>query len=217
MDMPAFALLPSMSAGSLVLLLIITILYFGLIGFLSYRYVKSFDNGFKVITAAAAVYLAVLAGWRFLDERHREVARSFAEKQLALCLDATEAAATIAASYNHVFGISDHELHKSSRRFQELYYGSLATVEDDDVANAMIEFQEIAHKEGWGNSNHNEDNLETKQRLDCEIINLADACRKMIQSNWEIRILSPSTTTKLKASTAPPDSKVRCREKKSNE
>jgi hypothetical protein len=208
MDMPAFVLLPSMSVGSLVLLVVMTVLYFGLVSFLSYRYVESFDNGFKVITAAAAVYLAVLAGWRFLDERRREVARSFAEKQLTLCLDAAEAGATIAASYNHVFGISHHELHKSSRRFQELYYGSLATVEDEGVAKAMIEFQKSAHQGGWGNSNqHDDPNL--KQILDCEIINLADACRKMIQSNWEIQILSESTTTKLKASTAA-DTKVPC-------
>lgn len=207
--MSGAGLLPSMSLTSLVELIVVTVMYFGAVILLMFRYALSFDHGFRAIAAAATVYIAVLAGWRFLDQRQREVTSGFGDKQLALCLDAAEAAATIAESYNPEHTVSPDEIHKSRLRFQQLYYGSLAIVEDDSVANAMIQFQKHAAVKTGATIEKPEpkvtEALNAMQLLDQDSLDLAGACRDLVQENWQIELLK-SVIDKVKAASPNPKS-----------
>jgi hypothetical protein len=199
--MTASALFPSVSPGTIVFVAILTAAYFGISVFLSYRYVGTFENRLKAVSIFGAIYLAVLAGWKFLDQRQREVESAFAEKQLALCIDAGEVAATIATSYYNDAALSPDAFQKARLRFIQLYFGSLAIVEDDEVANAMIKFRNEAiappAKASTGSADATSaDALNHREALYNAALDLADACRAMLKVHWQIELLPQDTKAK---------------------
>lgn len=111
-----------------------------------------------------------------------EARRPFLEKQLDLCFQATDAAASIAAGTPAPVASET-----PSETFRRLYLGKLALVEDQGVACAMTRFGRATGA-----------NLLNKQPLpggaiDCPdgaptiqqaALDLAQACRKLIITGW---------------------------------
>lgn len=99
------------------------------------------------------------------ETRRVEATRPYLETQLKLYTEATKTAATIATSDN------PDEVAKAKKRFFELYYGELALVERDRVANAMIAF-----KKALDAGKHEE--------LSGLSLSLARACRDELAVSW---------------------------------
>jgi hypothetical protein len=79
------------------------------------------------------------------DKGTREPKKPFHEAQLDLCRDASEAAATLASLTPRGEASSEQSeapWEKARARFEQLYWGSLAVVEDEDLEGRMVDFRE---------------------------------------------------------------------------
>ncbi|MDB5704616.1 MAG: hypothetical protein JWN66_1732 [Sphingomonas bacterium] len=100
-------------------------------------------------------------------QRRIEARRPFLERQLALYTEATHAAATIATSTNAAAVAS------ARTRFDELYWGELALVEDSTVEQAMMAYRSGLEREA--------DRAELQQLS----LGLAVACRDSLAVSWD--------------------------------
>lgn len=116
-----------------------------------------------------------------LEAQQFEAAKPFLQRQLDLCVDASNAAATLASAQD------PGRVAAAMDRFWELYYGSLHIVEDfgdDSVAQKMVDF---------GNRVENLPSdakllaaLDAGERgLKVESLSIADACRRLIEQSWK--------------------------------
>jgi hypothetical protein len=96
-------------------------------------------------------------------QRRIEASRPFLEKQLEFYLDATLVAAIIAVSKD------DAAVAAATERFNELFWGKLALVEDKGVEQGMIAFKEAVEKGG-----------DREQAS----LDLAHACRNSLAKSW---------------------------------
>ena len=107
----------------------------------------------------------------------------FLERQLELCMEASNVAAILATTR------SRKAFDQAHSRFLELYWGPLSVVENRDVSQAMIDFlgalDGLAGKGG------------PLPRSDLEHLSyeLAKKVRELILGAWEIRKLKPSVGT----------------------
>jgi hypothetical protein len=100
-----------------------------------------------------------------LDEQRREINRSFWEKQFALYMDASEAAATVATS-------GDKESReKAASRFWVLYWGPLAAVED--VRRKPPEYRQASKRSGAEQSSVQD----VHNRIEETMVNFGEALR----------------------------------------
>ena len=103
------------------------------------------------------------------ETRRIEATRPFLDRQLNLYTVATQAAATLATS-------SDEEaLQEAKKRFWSLYWGELALVEDNGVAEAMEYFGYALERESAGTE------LKTLS------LQLAHACRDSLAESWGVK------------------------------
>ncbi len=106
--------------------------------------------------------------------REREIKKAFWEKQMALYIEASDAAAKIATL---PVGRKDRE--KAEERFQQLYWGPLVLVEDEGVKDAMMKFNRCL--QGLDERCRPED-LKNLSLL------LANKCRASIKNAWKVEL-----------------------------
>ena len=97
----------------------------------SYRF---WDLVLKASSAIGFILAALFSYNQYLDTATRDARKPFLEKQLELCVEAADSAATIATSPES----SDVEASKA--RFDRLYWGSLAIFDNQAIADAMERF-----------------------------------------------------------------------------
>ncbi|MBL8525662.1 MAG: hypothetical protein JNN20_18430 [Betaproteobacteria bacterium] len=96
------------------------------------------------------------------------------EKQLALYLEATSTAATLAST-------DDEAAWNDARNnFWRLYLGPLCMVENTAVESAMVEFGIALGDDSLG--------FESRATLADLSLNLAMACRKSIRTDWKVQM-----------------------------
>src|SRR5262249_25734046 len=102
---------------------------------------KRWDTVLKLAGALVLVVGVVGGGWQYRTTTEKEFKQKYWEQQLALYIEATNTASTLAT----IPKIEDETESKGMRdkakvRFWQLYYGPLALVTDKDVDAAVVEF-----------------------------------------------------------------------------
>lgn len=140
--------------------------------------------GSTINTWVPTIMIVVTAGvgiWQYSDAQQFEAARPFLQKQLDLCIEASDAAAALATA------AQPGPVTAAMERFWQLYYGSLHIVEDtgtESVAARMVTFGDTLKKlpadpvtlAAIGRD---------QRKLDIPSLDIAKACRKLIEKNWK--------------------------------
>ncbi len=127
------------------------------------------------ISTLAPIGAVIVFGWGvFQFHRANELAfrRPYWEKQIALYLEATSTAATLASTDD------EHEWDQARNTFWRLYHGPLCLVEDRAVESAMIDFG-MALDEA-------QVNFDNRAGFSNLSLQLAIACRNSIRSDWRV-------------------------------
>ena len=110
-----------------------------------------------------------------LAEAQREAKKPFYEQQLALYLEATNVASRISVP------LGEEDKRAAITRFWQLYWGQLALVESQAVANAMVAFKNVL-----------EDTTLTDEvradQLRLKTIALAHKCRDSLEKSWNLEL-----------------------------
>lgn len=139
----------------------------------SYRF---WDLVLKAGSAIGFILAALFSYSQYLDTATRDARKPFLEKQLELCVEASDSAAMIATSPR------PSDVKASKVRFDRLYWGSLAIFDNKRIAHAMKEFNSVvtAHWSG-GDLASNERAREALRPLSEEI---AHECRDLVIASW---------------------------------
>ncbi len=129
------------------------------------------DALLKIASLAAVLAGVPLGLWKYLDTAGKNLRKPFWERQLALYVEATSAAATLASS-------SDIEMKSAAEAtFWRLYFGPLAIVEDEGVEAAMVKLGRCLQLQDYD-----------KGELEKLSLALAHACRDSIGNTWSMTL-----------------------------
>src|SRR5215831_3589514 len=92
-----------------------------------------------VMAGLGATLLFLIGLWQFSITSRNEFAKPVLQKQLDLCIEATEAAATLAEDVR--LGKDPGE-NKKAINYRSLYFGRLGVVEDRCLYRTMVNFKE---------------------------------------------------------------------------
>ena len=110
-----------------------------------------------------------------------EAAMPFLQRQLDLCVEASDAAASLASATNA------ERIAVARDRFWQLYFGSLHIVEDfgeGSVENRMIGFGKALNQAPADNSELAAMNID-KRGLKSPALDIGKACRALIVKGWQ--------------------------------
>lgn len=103
----------------------------------------------------------------------RESQQPFLERQLNLYIEASDTAALIAS-------LDDGPARQAALiRFWQLYWGSLAVVEDQHVESAMVEFGRLLESSS---------DKTTRESLKHAALKIAHSCRSSISASWDYEL-----------------------------
>jgi hypothetical protein len=155
-----------------------------------------FEKLAKLASTLGAIALGLWAAFTYYDTANRDVQKSFNDAQLALCKEASDAAATLASVTplpipdNAAIKPTDkiEDAWRIARvRFEQLYWGSLAIVENSDVESRMVEFRTLL-------TSHEEEmradklNVGLRPFIRNAALNIAHACRDLVSKTWQINL-----------------------------
>jgi hypothetical protein len=155
------------------------------------------DEFTKIASLIGAVILGGGAAFTYYDTANRELAKPFNDAQLSLCKEASDTAAalalTVPTSGQQIGARGPEESGGIARaRFEQLFWGSLAIVENDAVASKMVQFRNLVlvrEKETGANQPSVADAQGGLQRA---AIGIAHACRDLVSKTWQLKL--PSLT-----------------------
>jgi hypothetical protein len=149
---------------------------------------EKFDDVLKVVTIVGGLgsFIWAVVQWqqgqengrverreaaeRATEQRRIEAQKPFLQKQLELYGEAVRTTAKISA------GPIGEDRTVLLKRFVELFYGELATVENREVASAMVSFKAALDKK------HDDDELRQLS------LALAHAVRRSLDESWGIKV-----------------------------
>jgi hypothetical protein len=151
------------------------------------------DQFAKILSMLSAVAVGVGAIVTYYDTANRELQKPFNDIQLSLCKDASETAATIASLQPlsspaplSADGLKE-PLHQARMRFEQLYWGSLAIVENTDVEQKMVDFRKgVLALETPAIESKREGQLPGS--LHVKALDLAHACRDLVSKTWQLSL-----------------------------
>jgi hypothetical protein len=141
-----------------------------------------------------AIALGLWAAFTYYDTANRELEKSFNDAQLTLCKEASDAAATLASV---VPTTATQPIEPTDKiedpwriarvRFEQLYWGSLAIVENEEVEARMVEFRTLLTQH---EDQLREDRLNVGLRpfIRNAALNIAHACRSLVSKTWQINL-----------------------------
>jgi hypothetical protein len=155
------------------------------------------DEFVKLASMIGGVFLAAGALIAYYDKGTREQKKPFREAQLSLCRDASEAAAILASLTPRREGggaPSEDTWEKARARFEQLYWGSLAVVEDKGLEARMVDFREqlIKYEKELRAGTLGEDKRLDLQQL---ALRIAHASRALIAKGWRLVLPEPKGKT----------------------
>jgi hypothetical protein len=143
--------------------------------------VISISNG---ISASAAVpWLISLATlgvgfWQFSRQQKQTNRQAFLQKQLDLCIQASDIAARLASEPD------PDEWEKARIIFWRLYWGPLSMVENPAVETAMVKLGQVVPPEKVDSNKM----LEAKALLKGPSYRLAHAARDLVLDSWQVKL-----------------------------
>jgi len=140
-----------------------------------------------LITAVGAAVLFLVGIWQFSITARNEIAKPVFAKQLELCVEVSQAAATLARS-----DINTEVRAESRTTFLSNYFGKLAVVEDQCLYYKMIEFKRIVldPKEADEQNKSKKEMIEILDGKNRAALGIAFACRRLISKFWNTGVLS---------------------------
>ncbi|SFH65521.1 hypothetical protein [Albimonas pacifica] len=121
-----------------------------------------------MVTAAVGLGGIAVSAWNYAATQELAARRPFLERQMTLCFEASRLAAQLATSPDAAARA------KAGARFEELYWGELAIVEDAPVEQAMVAF-----RRKWTAG-------EDPTALRVPALTIAHRCRELVLSSWDI-------------------------------
>jgi hypothetical protein len=150
------------------------------------------DEFTKIASLIGAVIVGGAAAFTYYDTANRELAKPFNDAQLALCKEASDTAAALASptSLQQVGARGPADKIEGSggiarARFEQLFWGSLAIVENQDVASKMVEFRNLVLK-----SESDPNQPVARGALQQAAIRIAHACRDLVSKTWQLKLPS---------------------------
>jgi hypothetical protein len=137
---------------------------------------RTFEDKIKLITVAGGVLVGIGAVLSYVDTANREIKKSYAEKRLSLCIDASDSAATLA---DREYGAPPSNSWNMARaRFETLYWGSLAIFENTDVESKYVGFRKLLVIPAQSES----DVYTLRQAA----LAVSHACRRLVSEAWTL-------------------------------
>ena len=124
-----------------------------------------------LIASFGGTLLFFIGLWQFTITARNDFAKPVLEKQLELCMDATESAALLAQTSNSPE--SDWKSGDVARGYLALYYGKLGVVEDRCLYDSMVGFKRVQF-----------DGIQSDTSRNRLALTIAFACRRLISKNW---------------------------------
>ncbi|MGR3780390.1 MAG: hypothetical protein ACU0DT_03890 [Albimonas sp.] len=121
-----------------------------------------------MVTAAVGLGGLAISAWNYAATQELAARRPFLERQMTLCFEASRLAAQLATSPDAAVRS------QAGARFEELYWGELAIVEDAPVEQAMVAFRRT-----WTAG-------EDASALRAPALRIAHSCRELVLSSWGI-------------------------------
>ena len=90
---------------------------------------------FSIVSACIAVFAFLMGLYQFNYQQEQEIKKPLRERQLALVFELSDVVSKIA-----ILKPDDVERKRAENRFQELYWGPIVFVEDQDLRQWIIEF-----------------------------------------------------------------------------
>ena len=154
----------------------------------------TFEQFTRYASTLGAILLGLWAAFTYYDTANRELRKPFNDAQLTLCKEASDAAATLASvepiTDTDRIGPTDkvEDAWRVARiRFEQLYWGSLAIVEDENVEDRMVKFRTLL--------SHHEDEMRTNKFnvgirwvIQNAALDIAHACRGLVSKTWQISL-----------------------------
>ena len=125
------------------------------------------------ISAVGGAGLFFIGLWQFSITSRNDFAKPVFQKQLELCIDASNAAAILAQDPAQANARSD-----VGRTYLSLYYGRLAVVEDQCLYRTMVNFKRAVF-----------DKDTSDVMPDRAALRIAFACRRMLTRGWSAGLL----------------------------
>ena len=123
-----------------------------------------------LITALGGTFLFLIGIWQFTITARNDFAKPLLEKQIDLCIDASEAAALLALSDR---GAPDWQTGPAAQRYLAHYYGKLGVIEDKCLYLSMVKYKTVIF-----------DNAQTAVTPNRLALAIAFACRRLISRHW---------------------------------
>lgn len=123
-----------------------------------------------LIASLGGACLFLVGLWQFSITARNDFARPVLEKQIELCMDASESAARLAQPVNRK--AADWRDGPVASRFLALYFGKLGVVEDRCLYGAMLRFKRALF---------DRDDAAGAGRL---ALTISFACRRLLSKNW---------------------------------
>jgi len=124
-----------------------------------------------VVTGVGAVILFFIGLWQFTVTSRNDFAKPVLQKQLELCVEASNAAAILAEPNADLKG-------QTASEYKALYYGKLAVVEDRCVYQTMVNFKQAVF-----------DGVESDVSFQRAALRIAFACRRLLSKGWNASLL----------------------------
>lgn len=154
------------------------------------HYGSTFEEKVRILTMIGAIVVALGGIYKFFDDKYWEAKKHYAEKQLDVCLLAADAAAAVAAQ-EEINKTEDTLATNGQRRaWKTSMYGSLAVIEDDDLAKANDKFDKLTttptKKDATSAKIDAPENPFNRiQNLKLAALDIASKCRAMVSREWE--------------------------------
>jgi hypothetical protein len=132
------------------------------------------ENRRFFIAGIGAVILFLIGLWQFTITSRNEFAKPVLEKQMNLCIEASNAAAILAQPNPDLKG-------ETAINYLALYYGKLAVVEDQCVYQTMVDFKTLV----FDKKQKDGDNEPVTRKA----LKIAFACRRMLSKGWKVSLL----------------------------
>jgi hypothetical protein len=128
----------------------------------------------KGIAAVGLVVGGSIGLWKYFDTAEMQFRRPYWDKKIQVYCDASEAAATAAAS------TKADDRARAADRFRALYFGPMTMVEDTTVETAMVAFEVALDRFEKGEI--------TQNALKNESLSLASTMRESIGHDWDVKL-----------------------------
>ena len=154
----------------------------------------TFEQWTKVLSICGALIVGGAAAFTYYDTANRELEKPVNDMRLSLCKEATDAAATLAIfvpqpEKNPMLSTDKIEdpWRLARVRFEQLYWGSLAIVEDRDVEDKMVKFRAdfVRHED---DIRDNKLNVGLRAFLLQSVLDLSRACRGLVSKSWRLQL-----------------------------